>query len=175
MDKSMHGYSFTILFYNEADPGYNEKGRDLNRFCSESNAYKKIFTSGGSDCFHPAFQHFAQDKLKPRAVLLEYLPKAESLNCVKYSDALYPRAIEGMEEIHSTRAHHQDIYSPNLLLIHGNPDRLVWIDFDVAITYTNLKPEQKARRDYEIALVKGLGDALRDDQDAGLLPNTKFY
>lgn len=60
--------------------------------------------------FHPAFQHFAQDKLEPRAILLEYLLNAEGLNCVNYSDALYPQAIEGMKEIHSAGIHHQEIY-----------------------------------------------------------------
>ncbi|KAJ5457819.1 serine/threonine protein kinase [Penicillium sp. IBT 31633x] len=103
--------------------------------------------------FHPAFQHFAQDKLEPRAILLEYLLNAEGLNCVNYSDALYPQAIEGMKEIHSA----------------------VWIDFDVATTFTDFGPEQLARCDHEIALVKGFGEALRDDQAQGLPPNTKFY
>lgn len=110
--------------------------------------------------FHPAFQHFAQEKLQPRAILLEYLPGAESLSCVNYSDELYPQAIEGMKEIHSAGVHHRDIYPKNLLLVHGNPDRLVWIDFDVATTFTELGPDQVTRCDHEIALVKGFGEAL---------------
>lgn len=165
------------LFHDNGDPGYTEKGRDLNRFRCELNAYKKLLTSGvcargfvpkfygyinrmDAAAFHPAFQHFAQDKLKPRAILLEYLPNAESLNCVNYSDTLYPQAIEGMKEIHRAGVHHQDIYPRNLLLARGNPDRLVWIDFDVATTFTDFGREQLARCDYEIALVKGFGEAL---------------
>ncbi|KAK2785198.1 hypothetical protein FQN52_008534 [Onygenales sp. PD_12] len=165
------------LFHDHGDPGYTEKGRDLNRFRCELNAYKKLLASGvcargfvpkfhgyinGMDpaAFHPAFQHFAQDKRKPRAILLEYLPNSESLNCVNYSDMLYPQAIEGMKEIHRAGVHHRDIYPRNLLLVRGNPDRLVWIDFDVATTFTDFGPEQLARCDYEIALVKGFGEAL---------------
>lgn len=165
------------LFHNNGDPGYTEKGRDLNRFRCELNAYKKLLTSGvcargfvpkfygyinrmNPAAFHPALQSFARDKLKPRAILLEYLPNAESLNCVNYSDALYPQAIEGMHEIHRAGVHHQDIYPKNLLLVRGNPDRLVWIDFDVATTFTDFGPEQLARYDYEIALVKGFAEAL---------------
>ena len=64
----------------------------------------------------------------PRAILLEYLPNAESLNCVNYSDTLYPQVIKGMQEIHQVGDYHQDIYPKNLLLVQGNPDRLVWID-----------------------------------------------
>lgn len=59
-------------------------------------------------------QHFTQDKLYPRAIWLEYLPNTESLTCVEYSDALYPQAIEGMQEIHRAGVHHQDIYPKNL-------------------------------------------------------------
>ncbi|KAK2741734.1 hypothetical protein FQN55_008234 [Onygenales sp. PD_40] len=161
--------------------------------CSDASAvFEKLLASGvcargfvpkfhgyinGMDpaAFHPAFQHFAQDKRKPRAILLEYLPNSESLNCVNYSDMLYPQAIEGMKEIHRAGVHHRDIYPRNLLLVRGNPDRLVWIDFDVATTFTDFGPEQLARCDYEIALVKGFGEALRDDQAEGLPPNTKFY
>ncbi|KAJ5184129.1 serine/threonine protein kinase [Penicillium capsulatum] len=111
--------------------------------------------------FHPAFQHFAQDKFKPRAILLESLPNSEGLNCVNYSDELFSQAIGGMKEIHRAGVHHQDVYPKNLLLVHGNPDRLVWIDFDVATTFTDLGPQQLARCDHEIALVKGIGEALR--------------
>ncbi|KNG87859.1 hypothetical protein ANOM_003883 [Aspergillus nomiae NRRL 13137] len=133
-------------------------------------AYEKLFTSGvcerrfvpnfygyinemDPDAFHPTLQGFAKDKLKPSAILLEYLPDTESLNCVNYSDTLYSQAIEGMKA----------------------DTQLVWIDFDVATTFTNFGSEQKALCDHEIALVKGLGDALKDDQDNGLPPNTKFY
>ncbi|CAG8888476.1 unnamed protein product [Penicillium egyptiacum] len=100
--------------------------------------------------FHPALQYFAQDKLKLRVILLEYLPNAETLNCVNYSDTLFPQAIEGM----------QDIYPKSFLLVRGNTDRLVWADFDVAMTFTDFGPEELARCDYEIALVKGFGEAL---------------
>ncbi|EIT75419.1 hypothetical protein AO1008_08278 [Aspergillus oryzae 100-8] len=122
--------------------------RDLNRFRCETNAYEKLLASGVCErsivpkfhgcinevdpaAFHPALRHFAQDTFKPRGILLEYLPNAESLNCVNYSDTLYPQAIEGMKEIHKAGVHHQDIYPRNILLVRGNPDRLVWSDFDV--------------------------------------------
>ncbi|KAJ5728600.1 kinase-like domain-containing protein [Penicillium malachiteum] len=173
------------LLHNDGDPGYTEKGRDLKPIslrierirealclwrlraghCSKILRLHQRSGSGCfSFCFHLAFhhvvQHFARDKLKPSAILLEYLPNAECLNCVNYSDALYAHAPEGLKEIHSAGVHHRDIYPRNMLLVHGNTDRLVWIDFDVATTFTDPGTEQKARSDYEIALVKGLGDAL---------------
>lgn len=92
--------------------------------------------------------------------MLEYLPDTESLNCVNYSETLYPQGITGMKEIHKAGVHHRDIYPRNFLLIHGNPDRLVWIDFDVSTTFTRLGLEQVTQSDYEILLVKGFGEAL---------------
>ncbi|KAB8274581.1 hypothetical protein BDV30DRAFT_225746 [Aspergillus minisclerotigenes] len=157
------------LFHDNGDPKYTKKGRDLTRFRYETNAYKKLLTSSVCErsivpkfhscinevdpaAFHPALRHFAQDTFKPREILLEYLPNAESLNCVNYSDTLYPQAIEGMKEIHKAGVHHRDIYPRNILLVRGNPDRLVWSDFDVATTFTDLGPEEQARCEDEIAL-----------------------
>ena len=55
----------------------------------------------------------------PRAILLEYLPNAESLNCVNYSDTLYPQVIKGMQEIHQAGVYHQDIYPKTFSLSGG--------------------------------------------------------
>ncbi|CAG8946999.1 unnamed protein product [Penicillium salamii] len=68
-----------------------------------------------------------------------------------------------MKEIYRAGVYHKDIYPRNLFLVCGDPDRLVWIDFDVATIFIDFGPEQLACCDYEIALVKGFGEALRDD------------
>ncbi|KAJ5570237.1 uncharacterized protein N7459_009667 [Penicillium hispanicum] len=173
------------LFHDNGDPGYTEKGRDLNRFRCELNAYKKLLASGACDrtfvpkfygyidrvdpaIFHPTLQHFAHDKFNPKAILLEYLPYAEPLNCVNYSAALFPQAIEGMKEIHKAGVHHRDVYPKNVLLVRGTPDKLVWIDFDVATTFDDCGPEQRARCDHEVELVKGFGQLLDDNGDDAL-------
>lgn len=79
---------------------------------------------------------------------------------MNYSDALYPQAIEGMKEIHRAGVHHRDVWPKNLLLVRGNPHRLVWVDFDVATTFADFGTEQLARCDHEIALVRAIGEAL---------------
>ncbi|KAL4936944.1 hypothetical protein BDV06DRAFT_232917 [Aspergillus oleicola] len=180
------------VYHDNGDPGYTEKGRDLNRFRCELNAYQKLSAHGVDKRgfvpyyyghlnsvdpadFQPFLQHFAEDKLKPKAILLEYLPNAESLNCVNYSEVLYPQVIERLQEIHKAGVHHQDIYPKNILLVPGDPDRLVWVDFDVATTFDEPGPQQIADSEYEIALVKGLRELLKEDQAQGLPPNTKFY
>lgn len=175
---NLDGQKYALkVFHDNGDPGYTEKGRDLNRFRCEFNAYEKLLASGVCDgkfvpkfygyinrvdpaIFYPTLQHFAQDKFHPKAILLEYLPNVESLNCVNYSDALFPQAIEGMKEIHKAGVHHRDVYPKNVLLVRGITDRLVWIDFDVATTFDDCGPEQRARCDHEIELVKGFGQLL---------------
>ncbi|EEA27059.1 hypothetical protein TMatcc_004661 [Talaromyces marneffei ATCC 18224] len=70
------------LFHDNGDPGYTEKGRDLNRFRCELNAYKNLQKFGVCEqgfvpylyghiervdpaAFQPALHHFAHDEFKP--------------------------------------------------------------------------------------------------------------
>lgn len=167
----------TFQFHNNGDPGFADNGRDLNRFRCELNAYKNLikhrvcergfvpYFYGHIDqidpsAFRPALQHFVGDKLYPRAILLEYLPNAESLNCENYSDSRYHQAIDGMKQIHNAHVHHRDIYPKNILIVPGAEERMVWVDFDVATTFSNAGPDEQRYSEYEEALVAGFGDAL---------------
>ncbi|OJJ49035.1 hypothetical protein ASPZODRAFT_129410 [Penicilliopsis zonata CBS 506.65] len=180
------------LFHDNGDPGFAENGRDLNRFRCELNAYMNLrkhnvckqgfvpYFHGHIDrinpsAFQPALRGFACDKFHPRAILLEYLPDAESLNCENYSDARYQHVIDGMKQIHKAHVHHQDIYPKNILIVPGARERVVWVDFDVATTFPHLGPSEKQYSEYEDELVAGFGEALREDQKQGLRKNTKFY
>jgi hypothetical protein len=147
----------------------------LNRFRCESNAYHNLREFGACDsglvpffygcidrvdptAFDPPLEQFTGDEFQPRAIILEYLPNAEELNCVNYSDDLYRYALDGIKEIHKAHVHHQDIYPKNMLVVSGS--RIVWIDFDVAVTFDSLGPEEKAECDFEVQLVKDFGDSL---------------
>jgi hypothetical protein len=110
--------------------------------------------------FHPTLQHFMHDKFNPRAILLEFLPNAERLNCVNYSEARYRHAMDGMKEIHKALVHHRDIYPRNILIVPGEPDRVVWIDFDVATTFTSMGLREQEYCRYENELVASFGEAL---------------
>ncbi|KAE8341957.1 hypothetical protein BDV24DRAFT_174089 [Aspergillus arachidicola] len=171
------------LFHNNGDPGFAENGRDLNPFRCELEAYENlnkyhVCKQGFVPCFYgyidqldplafqPVLQHSVKDQFHPNAILLEYLPNAERLNCENYSDARYQYAIDGMKQIHKAHVHHQDIYPKNILFVPGTPERLVWVDFGVATTFSSLGPDEERRSQYEDTLV---------DQRQGLPPNTKFY
>ncbi|CAI7581709.1 unnamed protein product [Penicillium bialowiezense] len=178
------------LFHDNGDPGYTPKGRDLNRFRCELNAYHNLRTFGMCDtgcvpafhgyidridpiAFDPPLKRFVGDKFQPRAILLEYLPDAEKLNCVNYSDELIHEAIHGIQEIHRALVHHQDIYPKNVFIVSCS--RAVWIDFDVATTFPSMGTNERAYCEYETELVKGFGELLSEDQAQGLPPNTKYY
>ncbi|KAE8150944.1 hypothetical protein BDV25DRAFT_153557, partial [Aspergillus avenaceus] len=185
-------YAMT-LYHDNGDPGYTERGRDLNRYRCELKAYMNLLEYGVCDSgfvpyfygyidqldaavFQPVLRDFMHDQLHPKAIILEYLPAAESLNCVNYSEALYNMAIEGMKRIHHARIHHRDIYPRNILLVtEGRERRLVWVDFDVATTFDSVGPEESKYSRYEDELVTSLEELLQEDQRQGLEANTKFY
>jgi serine/threonine protein kinase len=88
---------------------------------------------------NPPLEHFLNDKYQPRARIVEYLPNAERLNCVNYSDALFRGAVDGIKAIHNAFVRHGDIYPKNILI---TPDRAVG-DFDVAATFSETGPFEK--------------------------------
>ncbi|OQE20922.1 hypothetical protein PENFLA_c015G08372 [Penicillium flavigenum] len=163
-------------FHENGDPGYAENSCDLNRFRRESNAYEKLLISGVCERgfvpkfygyidldpaeFHPFFKLFTHGKFKAERTIARIPPKCREFELRELLGSPLYQAIEAMKEIHKAGVHHRDTYPRNLLLIRGNPDRLVWTDFDVATTFTDTGPKDLARSDYEIELVKGFGPAL---------------
>ncbi|PYI18513.1 hypothetical protein BO99DRAFT_164166 [Aspergillus violaceofuscus CBS 115571] len=92
--------------------------------------------------FNQQLNYFKKDEFLPRAIILEYLPAAERLNCVNYSDDLFRYAVDGIKQIHKALIPHHDIYPKNLLVVSGS--RIVWIDFDVAMTFQDMDILEKA-------------------------------
>lgn len=41
----------------------------------------------------------------------------------------------GMHEIHNVLVEHSDIHPRNMMIVEGDPERVIWIDFDRAQTY----------------------------------------
>ncbi|RAH67094.1 uncharacterized protein BO66DRAFT_422433 [Aspergillus aculeatinus CBS 121060] len=165
------------VYHDNGDPGYSKKGRDLNRFRCELKAYKNLRLHGAS-LYRPHLNHFENDVYKPKAILLEYLPDAEGLNCLNYSDERFEIAMRGLDDIHRAHVLHHDVYPKNILVVPGNPERVVWVDFDVAMTYPDAQTMATQAREsceFETDLAQSFGDLLREDQKQGLPPNTKFY
>lgn len=45
------------------------------------------------------------------------------------------KAVAGIEDIHSVGVEHNDPYPKYILIVRGSMERVVWIDFDIAIIY----------------------------------------
>lgn len=60
------------------------------------------------------------------------------------------KAIVDIQQVHLTLVEHNDLYSKNSLIVSGDRERVVWVDFDVAIVYSNdTYIEEKGRRRIE--------------------------
>ena len=155
--------------------------RDLNRYRSEARAYVNLKKSGLCDrgivpkvygfveCldptdFEPELHHFLRDKHLPNAILLEYLPGASSMNYLKYSKERMETAIKGIQRIHELAlVEHVDTYPKNILIVPGPPERVLWSDFDIAISFKDqsaLTAGDKERMDLESQIVKDLAELL---------------
>ncbi|EFW15114.1 conserved hypothetical protein [Coccidioides posadasii str. Silveira] len=184
------------VFHNNEDAGYADDGiRDLNRARCEIRAYCSLKRSGVCDrgyvpqfygytfslnqkAFAPHLDAFQHDAGLPSAILLEYLPNALLMNCVTYSKERMAKAVNGIQQIHSALVEHNDPYPKNIMIVPGDPERVVWIDFDVAITYPDITYVRERERNwfkFETKCVESVGVKLADDQKQGLPPNTKYY
>ena len=95
--------------------------------------------------------------------MLEYLQDTEELNCVNYSDDRLQAAIVGLRGIHGALIHHRNVYPKNILIIRGPPERVIWIDFGVAVKFYLEKSMGHQGEEYcniEITLVKSFGELL---------------
>lgn len=84
---------------------------------------------------------------------------------MNYSDDHLRAAVHELSEIHRALVHHHDIYPKNILIVrgggnHDGPERVVWIDFDVAMTFSSASPTAEEYCKYEIELVESFGELL---------------
>lgn len=174
-------------FHVNEDPGFTFKGRDLCRYRCEIEAYRLLSAAGICEQgfvpkFHALFEDidpltpilaphlnaFLGDLHHPCAILLEYLPHAESLNCENYTEDRIEKAILGIRAVHHARVVHNDPYPKNVLIVpgvasNGSDDRVVWIDFDIALNFGSVNVgwrllyDESEEAAFEEGLVKSYG------------------
>lgn len=165
-------------FHNNQDPGYAGDGvRDLNRTRCEIRAYCRLkrfkISEGGfvpmfygytlainPTSWRPHLDAFEGDNDLPSGILMEYLPNPVSMNCVTYTQERFEKVNMGIRQIHSALIEHNDPYPKNVLIVPGDPERIVWIDFDVAIVYpdeTYLGERERGWMEFETRCVESCG------------------
>ena len=110
--------------------------------------------------FAPHLDTFWRDFGLPSAILIEYLPNPLLMNCVTYTPERMAKAVDGIRQVHRALIEHNDPYPKNIVIISADTERVIWIDFDVAITYPNDSYIGERERDwieFETESVEGLG------------------
>ena len=167
-----------MQFHNNGDPGYaRDYIRDLDRSRCEIRAYcslkrSKVCDAGVVPDFYgfilaidpancaPHLDAFRHDAGLPRAILIEYLPRPLVMNCVTYTKERMQKALVGIQKIHLALIEHNDPYPKNILIVPGDLERVIWIDFDVAIVYPNdayIGKKERGRIVFETEVVESFG------------------
>ena len=88
----------------------------------------------------PYLRDFLGDS--PNAILLEYVPGIRPISLANYSKRRLDKLRSILSEIHDAGIIHGDPY-PRNIMVQESSDRVLWIDFDRAQTFT---PQSMNRR-----------------------------
>ena len=91
----------------------------------------------------PYLDIFLDDKNPPNALLLEYIPSMEMILPQHYTPQRAKNLVYGIRQIHKAAVLHCDVKPRNIMVIKGDPQRIVWLDFDRAQTYDKLKMSRR--------------------------------
>lgn len=70
------------------------------------------------------------------------------------------KAVTGIRQIHLAWFEHNDPYPKNILIVPGDLERVIWIDFDVAIVYPNnacIGKKERDRIEFETEVIESFG------------------
>ncbi|KAH8812865.1 hypothetical protein F5884DRAFT_856159 [Xylogone sp. PMI_703] len=149
---------------------YSMPGREYNPYVCELKAYQRLKQSGICNrgivpqyygtindidwqLYQPHLDMFSSDPHAPNAVILEYIQDAKILNDDNYTIRRKENFLSGIKEIHNVLIEHSDIATRNMMVVDGDPERAVWIDFDRAQTFERLRQPYKGWIEFEFELV----------------------
>lgn len=80
-------------------------------------------------------KEFLNDRLPPNAILIEYVPNLHRIDLSTFSTARTQKIRKILEEIHKAGVYHGDPF-PRNMMVQEDSDRVLWIDFDRAQTFS---------------------------------------
>ncbi|OJD12573.1 hypothetical protein AJ78_06851 [Emergomyces pasteurianus Ep9510] len=84
--------------------------------------------------------------------------------------------IDGMNAIHEALVEHGDVYPRNMMIVEGDPERAIWIDFDRAQRFNReLSGRQKEWIGFEKAILNEMADCMKHDASEGKMDKTRIY
>ncbi|EFQ97006.1 serine/threonine protein kinase [Nannizzia gypsea CBS 118893] len=114
---------------------------ETNMFVCESNAYRRLNEAGpfygtieniDPKLCLPYLNKFVDDKYRPTAIFIEYIPNMKELHRSNYTPERMRNFVEGLKEIHKAMVMHGDIHPRNMMIVEDDPSRAIWLDFDRA-------------------------------------------
>ena len=170
--------------YYERDP-HSSPSRETIPYVCEATAYRRLKEFGVCDsgivpqfygtienldarqCM-PHLYMFLDDKGPPNAILMEYIPNMQPLHPTNYSKRRMENFINGIEQIHRALVEHSDTEPRNMMVVQGDPERAIWIDFDRAQTLhaKSMTEIEKERISFEKELVVEMDECMVSDQSA---------
>ncbi|KAI3012186.1 hypothetical protein CBS147346_563 [Aspergillus niger] len=152
-----HGKDCILKVYHSPQPlsvkhRSRRRDRETDPFKCESAAFMRLREHGFCDRGHvPAFygliehinpvhhlpylQDFVEDTLYPNAILMEYVPDIHPIDLSNYSEKRLHKLQQILLEMHRAGVYHGDLY-PRNLMVQITSDRVLWMDFDRAQTFT---------------------------------------
>ena len=84
----------------------------------------------------PNLDMFLDDRLPPNAILIEYIPNLQPIDLSNFSEKRLARLREILDKINRAKVLHGDPKPRNMMVSSGEYDRVLWIDFDSAQTFS---------------------------------------
>jgi hypothetical protein len=91
------------------------------------------------------------------------IPAEPTTDELCYTEERMAKAVDGIRQVHLALIEHNDPYPKNIAIVPGEPERVMWIDFDVAITYpdgTHIGDRERGWIEFETKCVESVGRKL---------------
>ncbi len=113
----------------------------------------------------PHLDTFMDEKVPLDAILIEYIPDLREIDLTTYSKDRMVKVVSILRDIHNVGIRHGDPYPRNIMVAGKDQNRVVWIDFDRAVTYTaNLTAKQRRLMNEETEMIDYFVAALVCDE-----------
>lgn len=161
----MSELSVCSKYHDRGPSAHDPEDREVSLFVCESTAYQWLKSDGLCErrdipdfygtltkiqpTLWPSLSMFHEDNLPPNAILIEYIPNMESISLSNFSKDYLVKFRQILEDIHQAGVYHGDAKPRNMMVSQeeGKEDRVLWIDFDSAQTFSTEKPlSQKQER-----------------------------
>ncbi|KAJ5169290.1 uncharacterized protein N7500_002073 [Penicillium coprophilum] len=123
--------------------------------------------------FHDkTFPRGLDPKARPNGVLMEYIPDVNILELSNYTETRAHKLRQLLFEIHEAGIVHLDPY-PRNMLIQGDSDRVLWIDYELAQIFDPEHSEHPRFFDQEREFMDAFVEALDRDYKLGKYEETR--